>query len=124
VTSDNTASGVWADTACRSRTNERWLAGVDGVSRIHRKKPASRPMPATLRVPTTGARPCGLGSSTSLPSRLNEDRGLCGAAQAGRRRIGLFVRTIGLARAAAKVGLINIAYNMRRLVFHERHGIA
>jgi len=33
---------------------------------------------------------------------------------------GLFIRTIGLARAAAKLTLANIAYNIDRLVFHER----
>ncbi|SDL14641.1 hypothetical protein SAMN05216257_1204, partial [Meinhardsimonia xiamenensis] len=28
----------------------------------------------------------------------------------------LFVRTIGIARARAKIGLANLAYNMKRLV--------
>ena len=33
----------------------------------------------------------------------------------------LFVRTIGLARARLKIGLANLAYNMRRFVWlHER----
>jgi transposase, IS5 family len=32
----------------------------------------------------------------------------------------LFVRTIGLARARVKIGLANIAYNMRRLVWLNR----
>jgi len=31
--------------------------------------------------------------------------------------MGLVVRTIGLARARVKIGLANIAYNMRRLVW-------
>ncbi|GMG85504.1 hypothetical protein LNKW23_47260 [Paralimibaculum aggregatum] len=35
-------------------------------------------------------------------------------------RYGLFIRTIGLARAEAKLTLANIAYNMGRLIFHER----
>jgi IS5 family transposase len=34
--------------------------------------------------------------------------------------IGLFVRTIALARARVKIGLANIAYNMRRLVWLNR----
>ena len=29
----------------------------------------------------------------------------------------LFVRTIGLKRAQAKIGLANLAYNMKRLIF-------
>ena len=32
----------------------------------------------------------------------------------------VFIRTIGLARARVKIGLSNIAYNMRRLVWLER----
>ncbi|MEM1053630.1 MAG: hypothetical protein AAGI28_16215, partial [Pseudomonadota bacterium] len=31
-----------------------------------------------------------------------------------------FIRTIGLARAEAKLTLANIAYNFDRLIFHER----
>ena len=33
--------------------------------------------------------------------------------------MGLFVRTIGLVRAEAKITLANLAYNMHRLIFHE-----
>ena len=32
----------------------------------------------------------------------------------------LFIRTIGLKRAEAKITLANLAYNMNRLIFHER----
>jgi len=40
-------------------------------------------------------------------------------------RFGLFIRTIGLARAEAKLTLANIAYNFDRLIFHERrHALA
>ena len=35
-------------------------------------------------------------------------------------QMGLFVRTIGLARAEAKITLANLAYNIDRLIFHER----
>ena len=35
-------------------------------------------------------------------------------------RMGLFIHTVGIERAKAKVGLTNIAYNMGRLIFHER----
>lgn len=37
-----------------------------------------------------------------------------------KNRFGLFIRTIGLARAQAKLTLANIAYNFDRLFFHER----
>jgi IS5 family transposase len=31
--------------------------------------------------------------------------------------MGLFIRTIGIARAKVKIGLANLAYNMRRFVW-------
>jgi IS5 family transposase len=37
--------------------------------------------------------------------------------------MGLFVRTIGLARARLKIGLANLAYNMRRLVWLRAQGV-
>lgn len=33
---------------------------------------------------------------------------------------GLFIRTIGLARAETKLMLVNLAYDFDRLIFHER----
>jgi len=33
--------------------------------------------------------------------------------------LGLFVRTIGIAQAQAKITLANLAFNMHRLIFHE-----
>jgi len=32
----------------------------------------------------------------------------------------LFIRTIGLARAAVKIGMANLVFNMKRLVFLDR----
>ena len=49
VTTNNTASDVWADTAYRSKTNEAWLAANGRVSRIHRKKPKGKPRSEALR---------------------------------------------------------------------------
>lgn len=46
VTGDNTASDVWADTAYRSQANRAWLKWQGQVSRIHCKKPHSKPIPA------------------------------------------------------------------------------
>lgn len=37
-----------------------------------------------------------------------------------KHRMGLFIRTIGIKRAEAKIVLANLAYNMHRLIFHER----
>ena len=33
---------------------------------------------------------------------------------------GIFVRTVGIARAAVKIGMMNLVYNMRRFVWLER----
>lgn len=35
-------------------------------------------------------------------------------------RLGLIIRTVGLKRAEAKIGLTNLAYNLQRYLFHER----
>jgi transposase, IS5 family len=35
-------------------------------------------------------------------------------------KMDLFIRTIGIARATMKIGMVNLVYNMRRLVFLHR----
>jgi IS5 family transposase len=99
----NTASDVWADTAYRSAKNEAMLAGRGLVSRIHRKKPKGRPMPERTR--RANAR------KSMVRSRVEHvfahQKGL----------MGVVVRTIGIARATVKIGLANLAYNIRRLVW-------
>ena len=39
-------------------------------------------------------------------------------------KMDLFVRTIGIARAKTKIGMANIVYNFRRLVFLDRLAVA
>jgi hypothetical protein len=34
--------------------------------------------------------------------------------------MGLFVRTIGIARATTKIGMANLVYNLKRLIFLEK----
>jgi transposase, IS5 family len=106
VTTDNTGSAVWADSAYRSTANEAWLADKMLKSQIHRKKPAGRPMPKSM------ARANARKSSTR--ARIEH------VFAHQKNRFGLFIRTIGLARAEAKLTLANLAYNMDRLIFHER----
>jgi hypothetical protein len=48
VSKDNTGSGVWADTAYRSKKNEAFLAKGMFTSHIHQKKPPRRPMPERI----------------------------------------------------------------------------
>lgn len=106
VRTDNTASDVWADTAYRSNVNEGWLRSRGLVSRIHRKKPKGKPMPEHIRR--------GNASRSAVRSKVEH------VFAQQKDRMGLFIRTIGIERAKAKIGLANIAYNMGRLIFHER----
>ena len=106
VYTDNTASDVWADTACRSQRNEKWLARNMLTSRSHRKKPRGKPM--SERTAKANA------AKSSVRAR-----GEYGFARQ-KNRYGLFIRTIGLARAEAKLTLANLACNFDRLIFHER----
>jgi len=99
----NTASDVWADTAYRSAKNEEMLARRGFSSRIHRKKPKDKPMPARTRL------------ANAQKSKVRSAIEHVFAHQKG--LMGLMVRTIGLARARMKIGLVNLAYNMRRFVW-------
>jgi IS5 family transposase len=103
---NNTASEVWADSAYRSRKNENMLRERMYVSRIHRKKPADQPMP----VRTSRANAAKSAVRSQVEHVFAEQKA----------RMGLFVRTIGLARATTKIGLANLVHNMRRLIWLER----
>jgi IS5 family transposase len=102
----NTASDVWADTAYRSVKNEILLADRGLVSRIHRKKPKGRAMaPRTSRA---NARKSAIRSAVEHVF----------ARQKG--AMALVIRTIGIARAHVKIGLANLAFNMKRYVWLSR----
>jgi transposase, IS5 family len=103
---DNGASAAWADTGDRSRKNEDLLRQRMLTSQIHRKKPPRRPMP--VRTARANAR------KSAVRAHIEHVFG------EQKARMGLFVRTIGLARATTKVGLANLVYNMRRLLWLER----
>jgi IS5 family transposase len=99
----NTGSAVWADTAYRSAKNEAMLARRGFSSRIHRKKPKGKSMPERTRI--ANARKSKVRSA--VEHVFAHQKGL----------MGLVVRTIGLQRARIKIGLANLAYNMRRFVW-------
>jgi transposase, IS5 family len=106
VTTNNTASDVWADTAYRSKTNEAWLKANGRVSRIHRKKPRGKPSSEALR------------AANRVKSKIRARVEHVFAQQ--KAHMALFIRTIGIKRAEAKITLVNLAYNMNHLIFHER----
>lgn len=100
---ENTASDLWADTSYRSAKNEALLAEQQVVSRIHRKKPHGRPMAARTR--RANARKSAVRASVEHVFAYQKGP------------MGLVIRTIGLARARVKIGLANLAYNMRRYLW-------
>ncbi len=102
----NTASAVWADTAYRSKANEHFMAEHGFVSRVHRKKPPNRPMP--VRTARANGRKAKV--RACIEHVFAEQKS----------RMGLFIRTVGLARARTHIGLANLVYNVKRLVFLER----
>ena len=105
----NTASDVWADSAYRSAENERYLATLGKVSRIHRRKPKGRPMPK--RTARANAAKSAVRAHVEHPF----------AHQKG--PMGLVIRTIGLARATATVMLANMGYNMKRWCWLDRRSL-
>jgi IS5 family transposase len=106
----NTASMVWADSGYRSKKNEALLRERMLVSRIHRKKPPYRPMPANVA------------RANAKKSAVRAHIEHVFADQ--KSRMGLFVRTIGIARATTKIGLANLVHNMRRLIWLERQTVS
>lgn len=103
---ENTGSEAWADSAYRSQSNKAWLGDRMLTSRIHRRKPKGKSMPmATARANAV---------KSSIRARIEH------VFAHQKNRFGLFIRTIGIARAEAKLTLANLAYNFDRLVFHEK----
>jgi IS5 family transposase len=102
---NNTGSTVWADTAYRSKRNEAWLEKNGYFSDIHHKKPKGRPMSE---------------ATSRANGRRSRIRALVEHVFAQQKsRMGLFVRTIGIARARAKIGMVNLAYNLTRFVWYQ-----
>lgn len=102
----NTASAVWAGSAYRSAANEAYLAKTGKESRIHRKKPKGKPMLDHMR------------RANAAKSRVRARVEHVFAER--KHRMGLFIRTIGLARAEAAITLANMAYNMKRWCWLDR----
>jgi transposase, IS5 family len=100
---NNTARDVWADTAYRSAASLALLEGRGLKPQFQRKKPRGKKMPAHI------AR----GNATRARVRARVEHIF--AAQ--KCRLGLMVRTVGMVRAAAKIGLANLAYNFTRLAW-------
>jgi transposase, IS5 family len=104
---DNTASDVWADSAYRSAEIEAKLAERGRKSHIHRRAARNRPLTAREQQGNT--------TRSRVRARVEHVFGDQAHAMGGK-----LVRTIGLVRAKAKIGMQNLAYNMRRFAYLER----
>lgn len=97
----NTGRQVWADTAYRSAQNDAWLEAQGLKSEVHRKKPRGRPM--SKRISKANARKSAVRAKIAHVFGHQKDR------------MGLVMRTIGLARARATITRANMTDNMCRL---------
>jgi IS5 family transposase len=80
------------------------------VSRIHRKKAKGKPIPEAVRRANN--------AKSKVRSRVEH------VFAAQKDRMDLFVRTIGIARATTKIGMANLVYNIKRLLFLQRTAAA
>lgn len=101
----NTASAVWADTAYRSRKNEKRIATAGLTSKVHFRRAPGKPLPVSRQ------------SANAARSKVRSAVEHVFADQ--KHRMDLFIRTIGIARARTKIGMANLAYNLRRFVWLE-----
>ncbi len=98
----NTGSGVWADAAYRFEEMEAKLCAQNLKSHIHRKGKRGKPLTEQAK-----------GSNRTKSTVRVRVEHVFGAQTNDMG--GTLVRTIGLVRAKAKIGMKNLAYNMRRL---------
>jgi transposase, IS5 family len=107
----NTSSDVYADSAYRSAEIEQKLKARGFRSRIHKRGRRNRP----LSEAETEANH----RKSKVQARIEHVFGAQENAPGGR-----LVRTIGIVRAKVKIGLQNLAYNIRRFVILERAAAA
>jgi transposase, IS5 family len=99
--------GVWADRACRSVQIEAGLKAKGLQSRIHRRAARNRPLSERQKSANT--------TRSRVRARVEHVFGHQQNSMGGK-----IVRTIGIARARFKIGMMNLGYNIRRLVQLER----
>ena len=100
----NTGAGVWADAAYRSEEIEAKLRDRKLKSHIHRKGKRCKPLTEQAAQNSNRTKSTARVRVEHVFGAQTNDMG------------GTLVRTIGMVRAKAKIGMKNIAYNMRRLV--------
>lgn len=106
----NTCSKVWADSAYRSGNAERHLKENGFISQVHRRGKRNKPL--SKHKSQVNAR------RSRVRARVEHVFGFQESAMGGK-----LVRTIGIARARTKIGMMNLVYNMCRLVWLARNAI-
>jgi len=107
LTKGNTSADVFGDSAYRSSAIEERLRAGGFKSRIHVR--------ATRKRSLSKAHANANHNRSKIRARIEHVFAAQQTALGGR-----IVRTIGIVRARAKIGLQNLAYNIRRLVTLER----
>lgn len=107
----NTSRNVFADSAYRSADIEAALKVQGLKSRIHRRATRSHPLSAVQEKANR--------KRSQVRARIEHVFGAQQTSLGGR-----LVRTIGLMRAKAKIGLQNLVYNIRRMIAIERNAAA
>ncbi len=103
---DNADPQVWADSAYRSEETETALTDAGFESHIHEKGQSNAPLTEAEQARNRERSKTRVRVEHIFGSQENEQGGK-------------LVRTIGLARAAVKIGLMNLTYNLRRFVYLE-----
>jgi IS5 family transposase len=106
----NTCSKVWADSAYRSGDAERRLKENGFISQVHRRGKRNKPL--SKHQSQVNAR------RSRVRARVEHVFAFQESAMGGK-----LIRTIGIARARTKIGMMNLVYNMRRLVWLTRNEI-
>ena len=106
---DNADPEVWADSAYRSEETERVLEDAEYVSHIHEKGQKDRPL--------TEAQKHHNRERSRVRCRVEHVFGFQQNSMGGK-----LIRTIGLARATVKIGLMNLTYNLMRSLQLSRRG--
>ena len=103
----NTSAEVWADSAYLSAESEAKLKAKGYKSRVHRRAVRNRPLSERQQAANT--------ARSRVRARVEHV-----FAEQENAMGGKIVRTIGMVRARVKIGMMNLVYNMRRLVQLER----
>ena len=103
----NTSANVYADSAYRSAATEARLKMRGLRSRIHQRASCNHALSKAQENTNQ--------QKSKVRARVEHVFGAQQTSPGGR-----IVRTIGIVRAKAKIGLQNLAYNIRRLVTLER----